>query len=392
MEMGFPMAGISKILEQAANQSYDVAIVGGGLAGLSLSIQLARAGRQVVLFEKEFYPFHKVCGEYISMESWQFLAGLGLPLDDWKLPVIDRLLITSPNGETIRASLPLGGFGISRYKMDAAMAALARSTGVTLLEHTKVYDILWKEDKHEIQTTAGIFSAAVTAACYGKKSNLDVKWKRRFTLESHTTNYVGVKYHITADLPEPEIALHNFPGGYCGISKIEGNLYCLCYLTKSENLTNNRQSIPDMEKNILKQNPALRKIFDEMTVLTDQPVTIAQISFSKKTQVENHVLCIGDAAGMIAPLCGNGMSMALHGSKIAAANIDQFLSNRMTRKEMEKNYQTNWHRLFAQRMKTGRIIQRFFGKRFWSVALIRLLKPFPFLVRALIRQTHGNPF
>ena len=60
-----------------ANHKFDLAIVGGGLAGLSLSIQLARAGWQVVVFEKEFYPFHKVCGEYISMESRKFLTDVG---------------------------------------------------------------------------------------------------------------------------------------------------------------------------------------------------------------------------------------------------------------------------------------------------------------------------
>ena len=52
---------------------YDIAVVGGGLAGLSLSIQLAKAGYDVILFEKEKYPFHKVCGEYISLESWNFI-------------------------------------------------------------------------------------------------------------------------------------------------------------------------------------------------------------------------------------------------------------------------------------------------------------------------------
>jgi len=373
-------------------QVYDVAIAGGGLAGLALSIQLVRAGWRVVLFEKESYPFHKVCGEYISMESREFLTGLGLPLAEWKLPVIERLLVTSSNGESVRANLPLGGFGISRYKLDAALAEIARNAGVTLLENTKVYDVQWEDSKHKIQSSAGTFSSSVTAACYGKKSNLDVKWNRTFVQDSQATTYVGVKYHVMTNLPEPEIALHNFPGGYCGISKIEGNRFCLCYLTKSVNLKNNGQSIPEMEKNILKQNPVLEKILNEMTVDSEQPVTIAQISFAKKTQVENHVLCVGDAAGMITPLCGNGMSMALHGSKIAAESITYFLLQRITREEMEKSYQKNWNRLFARRLRTGRIIQRFFGKRFWSVALIRILKPFPFLVRALIRQTHGKPF
>ena len=403
MEMGFPLVGHSESLNIAvaypdsfflmkANNHYDLAIVGGGLAGLSLSIQLAQAGRQVVLFEKECYPFHKVCGEYISMESREFLIRLGLPLADWHLPVIDRLLITSPNGESIRAALPLGGFGISRYKLDASLAEIARKSGVILLEKTKVYDIFWAEGKHRIECSAGSFFATVTAACYGKKSNLDVKWKRLFTQDNRSTNYVGVKYHVIANLPVPEIALHNFPGGYCGISKIEEDKYCFCYLTKSENLKNNGQSIPDMEKNILKQNPVLGKILNEMIVVTEEPVTIAQISFSKKTQIENHVLCIGDAAGMITPLCGNGMSMALHASKIAAESIAQFLSGISNREEMEKNYQNNWNRLFANRLRTGRIIQRFFGQKFWSVVLIRILKPFPFFVRALIRQTHGNSF
>jgi flavin-dependent dehydrogenase len=42
------------------NQEYDVAIIGGGLAGLAASIQLSGVGHSVVLFEKEKYPFHKV--------------------------------------------------------------------------------------------------------------------------------------------------------------------------------------------------------------------------------------------------------------------------------------------------------------------------------------------
>ncbi len=70
---------------------YDVAVVGGGLAGLSLAIQCAGNGFSVVLFEKEIYPFHKVCGEYISMESWSFLESLGVPLTNLELPVINLM-------------------------------------------------------------------------------------------------------------------------------------------------------------------------------------------------------------------------------------------------------------------------------------------------------------
>lgn len=372
-----------------ADRKYDVAIVGGGLAGLSLSILLARKGYRICLFEKESYPFHKVCGEYISMESWDFLVGLGLPLTDWGLPKIQQLIVTAPNGESITEFLPLGGFGISRYKLDAALAAIAIKENVDLFENTKVNNIHFDNDLHQIETSTGLFISTVACACYGKKANLDVKWKRSF-LKHHNQNYVGVKYHVKAQLPDAQIALHNFPGGYCGISKIEDGRYCLCYLTTSGNLRKSGQSVSEMEKKILKQNPVLRKLLDEVVVLFDEPVTIAQISFARKSQIENHVLCIGDAAGMITPLCGNGMSMALHASKIASESISHFLNKQIMRNEMEKRYQREWNRQFSSRLRTGRIIQRFFGNPFWSTWLIRIMKPFPFIVRALIRQTHGE--
>src|SRR5215217_8101748 len=99
-------------------QQYDVAIIGGGLAGLSCAIQLSALGYSVIVFEKEKYPFHKVCGEYISLESWDFLIRVGVPLQEMNLPVINSLLLSSPNGKSFRTKLPLGGFGISRYKLD----------------------------------------------------------------------------------------------------------------------------------------------------------------------------------------------------------------------------------------------------------------------------------
>src|SRR6185503_11517226 len=90
------------------------------------------------------------------------------------------------------------------------------------------------------------------------------------------------------------------------------------------------------------------------------PVAISQISFDKKNLVEDHILMVGDAAGMITPLCGNGMSMALHASKIAAEQIQNFLSGIISRETMEKNYVAQWNKLFANRLKMGRALQNYF--------------------------------
>lgn len=373
---------------------YDVAIVGGGLAGLSISIQLADKGYSVALFEKEKYPFHKVCGEYISLESWSFIESLGLPISEMNLPIIKKLAVSSPDGNMLEQSLPLGGFGISRYKLDHALQTIAVSKGVLLHDQCKVEDISYADDQFELKTTAGKFTSLVCCACYGKRSNIDIQLKRNFITRKHSKldNYIGVKYHIKTNFPADTIALHNFENGYCGISRIEDGKYCLCYLTNAANLKQHNNSIAAMEQNILCKNEFLRQIFAESEILYKAPVTISQVSFAKKKQVENHLLMLGDAAGMISPLCGNGMSMALHSSKIASGFIDAFLGKQLSREAMEKAYQKKWQQTFERRLSAGRLIQQFFGRSWMTNLFIGLMKRFPLLTTALIRQTHGKPF
>ena len=373
---------------------YDTAIIGGGLAGLGLSIQLAKRGYKVILFEKERYPFHKVCGEYISMESWPFLQSLGLPLQDLNLPIIKNLVVSAPDGTLLQEKLPLGGFGISRYSLDALLKDIAIEQGVRVMEQCKVSDVHFGEDQFSLHTKDGVFNSLVCCGSYGKKSNLDVKWKRSFTLhDSRKLNqFTGIKYHIKSNFSPDTIALHNFKNGYCGISKIEDNRYCLCYLTHTDNLKECDQSVEKMEAQILSLNPHLKDILDNSIKLYATPVSISQISFLQKTQVENHILLLGDAAGLITPLCGNGMSMALHASKIVAGHVSSFLDNKTNRNEMEDGYQKEWELHFAKRLRYGRIIQFFFGKNWTTNLFVRFMKTTPIFTRWLIGKTHGKPF
>ena len=374
--------------------TYDLAIVGGGLAGLSLSIQIAKAGYKVILFEKEQYPFHRVCGEYISLESWDFLQSLGLDLRSLNVSQIKKLSVSAKNGNSFEQELPLGGFGISRYKLDHSLAQVAKQSGVILFEQTRVNEINFSNDEFNIQSTIGNFKSKVTVGCFGKRSNLDVKWKRPFVLakKNKLNNYIGVKYHIRYNFPEDLIALHNFKKGYCGISKIENEQYCFCYLTVADNLQNSGNDIKKMEQKILSANPHLKKIFDECEMLWKEPVVISQISFDKKNLIEDHVLMIGDAAGMITPLCGNGMSMALNASKIAAGQIPEFLKGTISRELMEQNYSTKWNKLFSKRLRTGRILQRLLNDPPLTNLMIGLGRYFPSLIKALVKKTHGSPF
>lgn len=373
--------------------SYDIAVIGGGLAGLSLSIQLANQGHSVIVFEKEKYPFHKVCGEYVSLESWNFLEQIGLRLKEMDLPLINTLLLTAPNGKAFTAKLPLGGFGISRFVLDHRLAELAKQKGVIIKENCKVEQVVFK-NKHEVLFNGGSVNANVCCAAYGKRSNLDIKWNREFLsmADKRLNNFVGVKYHVKTDWKENIIGLHNFENGYCGISKIENDTFCLCYMTRAENLKNCGNDIKKMEERILFRNPHLKKIFKSCQFLQQFPVTISQINFASKTRVENGVLMLGDAGGMITPLCGNGMSIAFHTSKIASALIDQYLTGKIERKDLEAGYIKQWNEHFAKRLQTGRTLQKFFGKIRLSNLFISIFKMFPFLAKPIIRSTHGTPF
>jgi len=290
--------------------------------------------------------------------------------------------------------LPLGGFGISRYTLDKLLANIAIQEGVTLLEDTKVVNVAYRNNSFLLFSSKGETEATVVAGAWGKRGNLDVKWKRHFTQvkPNKLNHYIAVKYHIRTHHAADLIALHNFENGYCGISQIEENKYCLCYLTTAANLRKSRNDISSMEKDILMKNPFLEKIFSTAEILYEEPLTISRISFNKKTQVENHVLMLGDTAGVIAPLCGNGMSMALHSSKLAFEEINSFLQERINRYEMEIQYTQQWEKHFGRRLQAGRFLQSFFGSSFLSNLLIKTVKPFPKLVSFLIQQTHGKPF
>jgi len=373
---------------------YDIAIIGGGLAGLTLSIQLAKKQYKVVLFEKEKYPFHKVCGEYISMESWAFLERCGLDLTSLNLPKINQLHISACNGNMLTHTLDLGGFGISRFKLDAALAQIARENGVVLLENTKVEDVVFINDEFSIIANQSLFKAKLVTGSYGKRSNIDIKLNRKFIQKpkQNSINYIGVKYHIKiVGFPSNLIELHNFSDGYCGISKVEGDTCCLCYLTTARNLQK-YGSIKNMEERVLKQNPFLNKYFSEAKFIYKEPLVISQINFSSKQTVENHLLMLGDAAGLITPLCGNGMSMAMHSAYLLSTIVDDYFSGKSNRSNLEKSYTEAWKKQFSIRLFIGRLIQYSFGKTEITNSVVSFFKNFPSIIKLLVGFTHGKPF
>lgn len=371
---------------------YDCAIIGGGLSGLALAILLARSDKKVILYEKENFPFHKVCGEYISSESLPFLRSLGVDLEKEDLPAITQLLLSSPSGISIKRPLDIGGTGLSRYELDNRLYQIALAGGVDVRVETKAEKINFGNDIFSITAAGETIHAKTIAGAYGKNSNIDVQLGRKYKAEKENELFIAVKHHIRyAAFDRSFTEMHNFPGGYCGMSAIEEGKINMSYISKAANLKA-AGSIAEMERTILSQNPHLKKYFDKAEFIFEKPLTISHLQFEIKSPVADHLLLLGDAAGNIAPLSGNGMSMALKSSKLAFAAIKDHLEGKISRLEMEEKYAADYYAAFSKRINIARKINGLFGKPFFTNLNFRFLKIFPGLVDVVSKRIHGEPF
>ncbi|MBW8682755.1 NAD(P)/FAD-dependent oxidoreductase [Chitinophaga rhizophila] len=367
----------------------DIIIVGGGLAGLTSALHLLRAGLHVTVIEKNSFPKHKVCGEYISNEVLPYLQWLGADPKSLQPASIERVLVSTVSGDSVGASLPLGGFGISRYALDHFLLQLVLAAGGILLEDT-VVDITFTNDNFQVSTAAGhTLHARFVIGAYGKRAALDQQLDRGFSAQK--SPWLAVKCHYKGDFPDGLVALHNFKGGYCGVSKVENNIINICYLV-SYDIFKQYKHIEAHREAVLYKNPHLKYIFTHCTPLFERPITISQVSFAEKRKVDHHILMTGDTAGLIHPLCGNGMAMAIHSARIASEQLLSFISGSITSREaMEKGYTKAWQAAFGKRMLAGKLLSSVFRKEQLASGMMKGLVLFPAILPVIIRQTHGKP-
>uniref|UniRef100_UPI00404AD0DA NAD(P)/FAD-dependent oxidoreductase n=1 Tax=Flavobacterium sp. TaxID=239 RepID=UPI00404AD0DA len=370
------------------NNTNEICIIGGGLAGLTAAIDLLNRNFKVIIFEKNEFPKHKVCGEFISNEVLPYLKNLRLDITSLQPTIINKTQLSTHSGKTITSILPLGGFGISRYNLDNYLYNKVLQLGGNVIKDS-VISIDYSSDSFTIVTqTNKIYTSKVVLGAFGKRSNLDVQLKRKFIQQK--SPWLAVKAHYTGKFPNNLVGLHNFEGGYCGISKVEKEAINICYLVRYESFKKYK-NIDDFQEKVMFKNKNIEKILKESTLLFENPLTISQISFESKPKVENHILMLGDAAGLIHPLCGNGMAMAIHSAKIASNLVDNFLKNKISRVEMNNNYQLIWNKTFKKRLDFGKFLSKVLLNQYLSKITMNLLLIFPFCLPIIIKKTHGKP-
>lgn len=160
--------------------SNSILIIGGGLAGLTAAIHLSKIGLKVILIEKNEFPKHKVCGEYISNEVLSYLKWLELDYEILKPTYLNQFQFSFINGKILESKLPLGGFGVSRFLFDNFLHEKALENGCEIILDT-VENITFLENEFTVTTIKNtVFKTEILIGAYGKRSNIDQELNRKF--------------------------------------------------------------------------------------------------------------------------------------------------------------------------------------------------------------------
>jgi flavin-dependent dehydrogenase len=292
-------------------------VIGGGPAGASAAILLARAGRGVILIERETGSHDKVCGEFISHEAAAYLHQLGIDLGALGAAPIRGARLADARG-AVEIALPFPAFSLSRRRLDEALLDLAREAGVGLRRGVRARGLApkgesWSADLGE----AGTARASAVFLAVGKH---DMKgWKRP---QGRQGDLVGFKMHLRltpdqAAALDGHVELMMFPGGYAGLEPIEDGLANLALLAR-------RSALPqgDVWPGLLALMRAGCPLLDQRLrgaePLWPKPLAIASIPYGHVQKTAAGVWRLGDQAAVIPSFAGDGLAIALHSAHLAA--------------------------------------------------------------------------
>ena len=290
-------------------------MVGGGPAGASLAILLARAGQRVVLIERETGPHDKVCGEFISGEAAAYLDDLGLDLAALGAVPI-RTVRMAAGGEPVQTALPFPALSLSRRRLDEALLALAAQSGAQVSRGSRVKTLNRAKEGWRASLHGGdILEAGAAFLATGKH---DLKDRRRPS--GLHGGLVGFKMHFRLSAAQSAaldgaVELHLFPGGYAGLEPIEGGLANLCLLVDRGQA---KAPWPTLLETIRAACPLLDQRLAGAQALWPRPLAIAAIPYGHLATASDGLWRLGDQAAVIPSFAGDGLGIALHSAHAAA--------------------------------------------------------------------------
>lgn len=309
---------------------YDLAIIGAGPAGSSCAITAARSGARVLLLEKDRFPFHKVCGEFVSSESLRLLQWLlgGPQFGDKPKIAVSRIFygrksVTLPLFPTARS--------IPRFELDMALFSAAREAGACSHEETTVHSVIQKQNLFHINTAERTFTARAVVNASGR-------WSQITKCAAPQEKWIGLKAHFQETCSPSTVDLYFFEQGYCGVQSVGQQTINACTMV--------RAGAAHTLEEVFAQHPLLWQRSRAWEMLFPA-VTTFPLYFRNPQPVQNEILQAGDAAGFIDPFAGDGISLALHAGWLAARSLRGFLQGKATLDEACRGYTENYQKRFA---------------------------------------------
>jgi flavin-dependent dehydrogenase len=341
-----------------------ITIIGGGLAGLALGCGLRRAGVPVRLIEAGRYPRHRVCGEFICGVSQHTLASLGIEDALAGALPLQRSQWFDHQGLVRSDTLPQQAYGLSRWLLDQRLAAQFKSSGGQLLSGQRA------------QRPAGAQGVVDAAG----------RWPARRS--EGAPQWIGLKCHLS-DWPDAdtELEMHMGTGGYIGISRIEAGRHNICGLFAL------RKKLPPSNSSLLVRYARfsgldqLAERLEGCAVVTGSEAAVSALDYGPG-HCPAGVVRVGDAGGLIAPVTGNGMSMAFESALAALGPLQQYAEGTCSWMEASRQIHKAQRRQHGLRLKTARALHPFLVSKKLLPLTARLARSRLFPMRPVFALTH----
>jgi flavin-dependent dehydrogenase len=375
------------------------------LAGSGIAAALAQRGWDVLLIERDRFPRHKVCGEFLSPEAQASLRTLGVhdPVAALAPVPLHGAAITTPGGATVEMELPAAAWGLSRHALDARLAAAVAEAGGEVWEGTAVTGAArcgdtWqvqvrREEGGRRQTTEVQARALLVALGRHSSGGLPPRNAAEGSDKRGWRHCVGLKVHYRQVQMPPRVELYLFGGGYVGINPIEGDRANVCLLITYAAFQAAGRSLACVLEMAAARHPTLAQRLRGAQPVAESECAVAPVDTQRTPAPWDAALaapCLGDTAAMIPPLAGDGMAMALRSAELCLAPADAYLRGAVSLDEWERAYTGAWQQEFGGRLRLGQALQSALTTQGLGDVLATLGRGLPFAAQWLLEATRGR--
>lgn len=316
-----------------AREAHDVVVAGAGPAGALAAYLLAREGAGVALFDRCRFPRAKLCGDTLNPGAVDLLGRhVGLAGLVALARPIDGMLLSGPGPVLVRGEYGHGvhGLGITRDVLDAWLVRRAVDAGATLLEKTTVLGPERDADggvrgvrARHADGTVRVYRARMTLAADGRRSRLGQACGLSRCTERPRRWAIGAYFDGVEGLTSVG-EMHVRDGYYIGVAPNVGGRANAC-LVQPRRRGEAMWPVPDaLLRARLDADPLLGPRFARAVAVTPATV-LGPLAIEAHTPGCPGLLLVGDAAGFIDPMTGDGIRLALVSAEVAAGIVSRVL-------------------------------------------------------------------